>query len=335
MSEILKIISKIISPDIINKISEEFISEKDKKSVAIFQIPKRYERGTTSDMNKEKAHLGRKRQIDNSEREHNKYKPDNIIKKIKGIFFSNVISFFNEYVNEYKTNKNFSLNLSKLNYGEYVNNLKKEDELKSYEKKIRELICLNISSKCKNKIIKQINNQILLDIFLKKEGDNEQINYLLDMSFGEWIDIFTLKKDIKYKFKFNGLQKTLEKIWEDFKNDGGKYFSIFIFFLFNYKRWFISKKGRNTEKQKNLIEKQETQEKIDSEKQIKLEEQVTSEKTQNEDRKKYLEKLVKAKKKKQDKEKEKQSKEQRENEKQEVKGIIDLHPRKKIHYRKY
>ena len=32
---------------------------------------------------------------------------------------------------------------------------------------------------------------------LKDEKDNEKLNSLLNMTFGEWIDVFTFKKDIE------------------------------------------------------------------------------------------------------------------------------------------
>ena len=43
----------------------------------------------------------------------------------------------------------------------------------------------------------------------------------------------------------------LEKVRK--KNNSSKYLSRFIFLLFNYKRWFINKKGRNEGLQENNI----------------------------------------------------------------------------------
>ena len=61
------------------------------------------------------------------------------------------------------------------------------------------------------------------------------------MRFGDWIDVFTLKKKIEIEPKFKGLEKALKEISD--KNDE-EYFSRFIFFLFNYKNYFQNKKGR-------------------------------------------------------------------------------------------
>jgi len=61
------------------------------------------------------------------------------------------------------------------------------------------------------------------------------------MSFNDWIDIFTYKKDWEYNINYNWFKFNLEKIDEDDE----EYFSRFIFYLYNYKRWFMNKKGRN------------------------------------------------------------------------------------------
>ena len=62
------------------------------------------------------------------------------------------------------------------------------------------------------------------------------------MTFGEWIDIFTLKNKLNNNFEFYGLQNALSNIEE---TNSDEYFSRFIFYLFNYKRWFYNKKGRH------------------------------------------------------------------------------------------
>ena len=68
------------------------------------------------------------------------------------------------------------------------------------------------------------------------------------MRFGDWIDVFTLKKKIEIEPKFKGLEKSLNEISD--KNDE-EYFSRFIFFLFNYKNYFQNKKGRRPKTNSN------------------------------------------------------------------------------------
>ena len=75
------------------------------------------------------------------------------------------------------------------------------------------------------------------------------------MTFTEWIDIFTYKKESKYNKELNLLQLALEIINKK-NNQNKKYLSKFILYLYNYKRWFESKKGRSTS-EKNESKKNE------------------------------------------------------------------------------
>ena len=74
------------------------------------------------------------------------------------------------------------------------------------------------------------------------------IFYLLNMSFNDWIDIFTYKKDWEYNIEYNKLRTFIEELSKD--NDEA-YFSKFMLYLYNYKRWFTNKAGRNTDKSNN------------------------------------------------------------------------------------
>ena len=56
------------------------------------------------------------------------------------------------------------------------------------------------------------------------------------MSFGDWINVFTLKDNIENSFKFKRLEEALKDISD--KNEE-EYFSRFIFYLFNYQNYFI------------------------------------------------------------------------------------------------
>ena len=110
--------------------------------------------------------------------------------------------------------------------------------------------CTTISIKSqKYHKIKDIHlNKNIIKEIIEKEKDNKAINDLLNMSFNDWIDIFTYKKEWEYNIKYDKLKDFIEELSED--NDE-KYISKFMLYLYNYKRWFINKAGRNRGKSNN------------------------------------------------------------------------------------
>ena len=226
--------------------NEDYITDKDKKSVDLFQTPNKKQKLQSASQNEEKV-KGRKRKRDNYEeefnknivdnqeeegkKEHNKFAQDNIIKKCKGIFFSNVID--------------------KLNYEKYVKDLKKENELNLFNTSLKKLASFEASPKYKSKNENTINNSSKIEKILNKEKGNNKLENLLNLKFGDWLDIFLLKNKFDDNIEFNGLNSSLEKVRK--KNNSPKYLSRFVFLLFNYKRWFINKKGRNEGLQENNI----------------------------------------------------------------------------------
>ena len=79
---------------------------------------------------KKKKKKRKKKKSNDIEKKHDKNQSYNIIKKCKRIFFSNLIEYINEYINTYKINDKENFELLKLNYEKYINNLKKENEIK-------------------------------------------------------------------------------------------------------------------------------------------------------------------------------------------------------------
>ena len=232
----------------IEKIKDDYISKKDRENVYYFEIKVKIPRNKGNNKehtNKKKILIGRKRKSDNTERKHTKDNPDNIIKKCKGIFFQYIIIYVNLLIKEYKTNKEEKIELLKLNYNKYVNKLKKECELELFEMKLKDLVSFEISDKYKNS--KDFNKKKMNKI-LKEEKDNKILMDLLNMTYGDWIDVFTLKNHPENAPLFNGLQEALEDVAG--KSDK-EYFSRFVFYLFNYKNYFQNKKGRRP-KQNNL-----------------------------------------------------------------------------------
>lgn len=244
LNEIKNILMKKgFSKEKLDKINEEHIDKKDKENIYLFGIKNTIPRNYNEKMElKEMKMRGRKRLNDNTERKHSKYESDNIIKKCKGILFTNIIEYMNQFINAYKYKNDEKFQLCKLDY-KYINNLKKDSEIKLFYMKLKDLASFEISGKyrpignngkCRNMFeIKRI---------LEEEKNNAIIINLLNMTFGDWIDVFTYKNKFDNDINFKGLYDTLEKIDE---NNNDKYFSRLIFYLFNYKRWFYNKKGRN------------------------------------------------------------------------------------------
>jgi len=224
----IKNLLKNFPKETLEKIREEFISKKDKESIYLFELKKQRKKREKSNF-KFNLKRGRKNNGDDIERKHDKNKSDNIIKKCKGIFFSNIIEYINEYINTYKINDKENFELLKLNYEKYINNLKKENEIKLLNTQLKDVASFEISDKYnKNKDF----NKIQVNRILEQEKNNQIINNLLNMTFGEWIDIFTFKNKMDNNIEFFGIHNILIKISETSNND---YFSRFIFYLFNYK----------------------------------------------------------------------------------------------------
>ena len=228
-----------ISNNIIGTI-KDCINPLDWKRVGYFDIKiKRTRKGIIKEEKEEEKFLGRKRKDDNKKGNHTRNDVDNIMKKCKNTLFHNVIEYVALVVNSLKSDKKEEFLLLNLSY-EYIDILKKDNELALFKMKLKDLVSLDISSKYSLIEDKEFNKKNINKI-LKEERDNELLINLLNMRFGDWIDVFTLKKKIEIEPKFKGLEKALKEISD--KNDE-EYFSRFIFFLFNYKNYFQNKKGR-------------------------------------------------------------------------------------------
>ena len=204
---------------------------------------KRNKRGRIPNPNKEKIR-----------EEHSKYSPDNIIKKIKGNLFNYGIIILNKILGNEKDNK-----LLKLDY-EYVNKLNSELDSKYLKMPLKELFSMDKSKKFQN--YKIGHNKIILD---KARAKNDHtLNFVLDMTFSNFIELFTCKKNIrellneknideaginydKIQNSFNELENLLKSIIEK-NNSDLEYFKAFIFYMFNYERWFCIKTPRKSKK---------------------------------------------------------------------------------------
>ena len=249
--KIKKILSQNgVKKEIIDKINGNYITKKEKESVSLFEIKQKQNRTKNpndSNDSEEKTNfdVGRKKKTDNTKRKHDKNVPDNIIKKCKRIFFKYIIIFINSLIKTYKTNHQENYEFKNLSYENYVNNLKKDKEIILLNMPLKDLVSLDVSNKYASNASF---NKEKMEKILEEEKDNTIINSILNMTFGEWIDVFTFKNEINYYLEFNELQDVLIDLYN---KEDKEYFSRFIFYLFNYKNWFQNKKPRKPKKRKN------------------------------------------------------------------------------------
>jgi hypothetical protein len=195
---------------------------------------------------------GRKKGNDLEKRGHNKYSSDNVIKKIKANLFKNMIIFCNNILKS----SNINITLKNINYN-IINNLNKKNELKQFEMTLKELISEEISPKY-NSLNADYNKKKIIEI-LKERKDNKVLNFIFNMTYRQWIDIFILKQNIRdYKIdeylsvldegNYKEIEKQIPKVSEALINvsekNGIVYLSFYIFYLYNYEQWFFSKRNR-------------------------------------------------------------------------------------------
>ena len=192
---------------------------------------------------------------------HDKYSQDNIIKKIKAKLLLYAVKFFNNLLKKSNYRKK-KYKLYKIDY-KYIKQLKKEEDLKIFMKSLKDLFSLDISPKYKN--ISQLHNKNTINAIIEdKELRNYQaIMFALNLSFKEWLELFTYKKNIYEIKKHNeGFENIIEEIEKSMiyvevlltkileKNDN-HFLSIFTFFLYNYEEWFLIKRERTYKNTQN------------------------------------------------------------------------------------
>ena len=257
------------------EIEEDNLSLEKKGKIALFEQEENIEKQLINRVNlKEKIEDNRKIKIklDNNKRgrktneikniaTHNKMAPDNIIKKIKAEIFKYPIVFLNNILDN---NKKSEEKLFKINY-QFINRLNREQDLKFLDMKLKELFSKEISPKyITDKRQKDFNKQYINRI-LNIQKDNT-ILFAFNITFREWLDLFTLKKNIRQiliKYDYSDkdidcerIQKSLygvDNLLNKIMNANDKeYLTMFIFLLYNYERWFYKKIGRKTRIKKKI-----------------------------------------------------------------------------------
>ena len=187
-------------------------------------------------------------------KEHNQDSEDNIIKKIKAKLLLYPLKFLNNILEKSKIKHR----LYRLDY-KYTNQLKKEEDMKFLKMSLKELYSSDISPKYKK--IQKNHNKIKINSIIENK-DNEikdypTIMFALNLSFGDWIELFCYKKDIdeiikQYEGIYNVNKETIknnligvEDLLNTILKENDEDFSTFTFFLYNYKRWFFIKNERN------------------------------------------------------------------------------------------
>ena len=204
-----------------------------------------------------KNRLGRKRKSDKTPRNHNKYKSDNIMKKIKAKFYDYIVKFVNKILKKYNEGREGKDKVIKeLNFNKYINKLTIRDDRKSLNLSLKDLLSQEISPKFKDDINSNIVN---IKKILEQEKDNEIINYVFNLKFIDWINIFTQKRDIQSygnisKIASDEIEKSMPKIDDlikeifekntEYDEISNGYISCIIFYLFNYENWFIIRNPR-------------------------------------------------------------------------------------------
>ena len=210
---------------------------------------------------------------ENNEMErHDRYKADNIIKKLKAKFFKYGIKFLNKILGLNKDD-----GLINLNYYKYINNLKRDVNLEYLNMKLWELYSKDISPKnnkkdTNNMIINNEDDKIKNKDYNKKILENQinkdaSLDFALNMTFRDFIDLFTGKKNVedlvidnkidcsKIQSFIEGKEEMLMEIKIDINNKLDKiYFQKYIFYMYNYERWFYIKNPRKTKGNPSLKE---------------------------------------------------------------------------------
>ena len=215
--------------------------------------------------------LGRKRKDDNSNGEHNKDSEDNIIKKIKAKVICSLLEFINELINSsfdeekiksyVKIMKNIKGDkephkedlIKDLNYKKTVDGTNKGINLKFFDLKLKDFLSIEISPKFST--YPNLSNKIVINEIIKNEKDNKILMFVLnDLTFEDYIDIYTHKKELN-SFKKLGKNELLfiqcrfiyvDELLEEIHkiNNENNYFSRFVSILYNLKRWFFIKQER-------------------------------------------------------------------------------------------
>ena len=197
----------------------------------------------------EKRKRGKIRKKDSMIVVHDKMTPDNILKKIKSKLLNNyIIEFLNGILNLEEKK------LKKIDY-KYINELIRDKELNNLNKSLEMLISLDISKRYKN--LDSNYNKLIIEKIKKEKKNDETIQFALNLTFMDFIELFTHKKKINDLIKFYNKKSNIncveieenihgvEELFIDLvKKHDIKYATLVVFYIFNIERALEFKQKR-------------------------------------------------------------------------------------------
>ena len=209
-----------------------------------------------------------------SVKKHDKYHGDNIIKKIKLKLFESFLNFVNIVINEnlektkliklnlflrplLKRIKKFE-NLLKIIEYKYIDRLNKKFDIEILQMQFKEIFSKDISPKYSK--LKPESNKEIINNLINEEKDNHKIQFVLNMKFKDYLDVFIYKKQFNtlpnyeeeklgtVEKNFEYMDKLILDIYRENPNDN--YLLYFIIYLYNYERYFHLKRERTRKSNK-------------------------------------------------------------------------------------
>lgn len=260
-------INKILSETDLDKDLKSKIKEPNNETQKLYEkMEEKLNKKRKSNSKEEKnigPLLGKKTNRNNQENEkikHDSHFPYNIAKEIKTFFFKFILIFLNNIVNEnYFDKKNTNL-IKSLDHKTVVQDLKKDKNENFLQMKLMDIFKENKISK-KNRADKtdkvdkadeESNKNNINEIY---EKCNKVVKFAFDLTFKQWIDIFTYKVELEnylgqdydlieeLKGKFVRIDKALnEKYEKEFKDN----FQSFLLIIYNYEAFSYIKNSRSS-----------------------------------------------------------------------------------------
>ena len=226
-------------------------------------------------MNSNNEKRGRKSKVDKTIRKHTKYSSDNITNKIKNILKKFLIIFVNNIINnvydkakrakilkliDNTISKKKSKNLIKdIEHDITFNTKAKEKNLELLDNTIKNFLSHPISDKVS--IDLPDFNELVIEEILKDEENKDIFNFIFNkITIGNWLDIFIYQKEFSEDFddfnSLNNIKKAvimnnlirIDNILLSIYENDKIYFYCFLLLIYNYRRFFMLKEGRNRQK---------------------------------------------------------------------------------------
>lgn len=260
----LKDVAKDNNENIIDKKNDEKNVENNE-----FTKKKRERSENNNTVTKEYKKFGRKSKLSESDEKgnHTKYSEDNMITKIKICLINSILFLLNNsfiYFN-FNTGSFNNKKFLKIEPNIYSPN-KRDDNLLLLKTTVKELLYNNICNK--NSKADKFHNKKLIDEIYNQQKEVEVIK-LLELTIGEFLDLFRGKISIELEKKLSLVKHVKEKFMniKDFedkirqkglengekKEDIDSYIQKIKDLCLNYENWFLSKKGRERKKGKNIV----------------------------------------------------------------------------------